>query len=204
MVQVASYSRAIMSRLLYSLCKSTGNPKSRWKFCCHHPILNIIISPEWTPVLYLCSYRGVGTRGAGGATAPHFCWKLTKIAEKYGFFLKIHVFCPPPTFGFTPPLLSKFQHPCSTEEPYPHKSSRLGNNIRLVLNNLFWISSSFVRKQKSWRDLGRLLLRQKISICLTCQTKVVKKSKKSRVKILKKNKQTCLSIRQLHLSFMAI
>ena len=74
----------------------------------------------------------------------------------------------------------------STEEPYPHKSSRLGNNIRLVLNNLFWISSSFVRKQKSWRDLGRLLLRQKISICFTCQTKVVKNFKKSRVKILKK------------------
>ena len=70
------------------------------------------ISPAMNYIFHFY-VRSVGNRGAGGATAPspHFSWKLTKIAEKYGFFLKIHVFCPP-TFGLAPPLLRKFLHPC--------------------------------------------------------------------------------------------
>ena len=46
----------------------------------------------------ICLRPGVSEPGGqGGQLPPHFCQKLTKIEEKYGFLLKIHVFCPPPT-----------------------------------------------------------------------------------------------------------
>ena len=48
----------------------------------------------------------------GGATAPQFCWELTKIAKKYGFFLKIHGLCPPLLVLLPlPPLFRKFLTP---------------------------------------------------------------------------------------------
>ena len=50
-----------------------------------------IIGMSSISVVSMGSMAGVFETGGGG----NFCLKLTKIAEKYGFFLKIHVFCPP-------------------------------------------------------------------------------------------------------------
>ena len=98
------------------------------------------------------SLRGVGNRGAGGGgqLTSHFSWKLTKILEKYGFFLKIHVFCPP-TFGLAPPTL--------TQVPTPlirvirgllliNYQSRFYSQRGHITNN-YWLTSLFQHKHRS-------------------------------------------------------